>query len=194
MANGSSLMIAVLAAGQSRRFGPSDKLCAIFRDKPLGLHVTDVLSRLDAEHRVVIAADENHPCAKGWQSAGFSVVRNPNADEGMGTSVAVAARLARRTGSDFLLIALADMPLVPQSHYAALLEIGREQGDAAIVASSDGVSRMPPGVFGSEHFDALAELGGDQGARVLLQRGEAIPCPPDWLIDIDTPEALAELR
>ncbi|QUL37999.1 NTP transferase domain-containing protein [Erythrobacter sp. JK5] len=193
MAEAMRLMVAVLAAGASRRFGDADKLCAIVRDKPLALHVSDMLSRLDADHHVVIAADENHPCAKGWQSAGFSVVRNPNADEGMGTSVAVAARLARRTQADILLIALADMPLVPLAHYAALVDAGQEMGASAIVASSDGASRMPPAVFGSAHFDALAELGGDQGARDLLQQGEPIACPPEWLTDIDTPEALAAL-
>ena len=187
-------MVAVLAAGQSRRFGTGDKLCAIFRDKPLGLHVSDALSRMKAEYRLVIAAEENHNCARGWQAAGFSVVRNPNADEGMGTSVAVAARLARRTGTDILLITLADMPLVPVSHYVALIESARERGSAAVVASTDDALRMPPAAFGSDHFDALAELGGDQGARDLLQQGQTIDCPPEWLADIDTPEALAALR
>ncbi|MDJ0642446.1 MAG: nucleotidyltransferase family protein [Erythrobacter sp.] len=194
MAENARLMVAVLAAGQSRRFAPGDKLCAIFRNKPLGLHVSDTMSRVHADQRVVIAAEEDHPCAKGWQSAGFSVVRNPNAEEGMGTSVAVAARLARRTQSDFLLIALADMPMVPGSHYVALAERGLERGSDVIVASSHGAARMPPAVFGSGYFDDLAELGGDRGARNLLQQGETVSCPAEWLADIDRREDLTALK
>lgn len=192
------LMIAVLAAGQSRRFGSGDKLVAPFRGKPLGLHVTDTLgvgrSGLEAEARVVIAADDKHVCAGGWNKAGFAVVRNPSAAEGMGTSVATAARIARRGKADHLLLALADMPLVPPMHYSALAERGWSVGSTAIVASSNGEARMPPAVFGSDHFDTLTELDGDSGARTILGQGEVIECVSEWLVDIDTPEALAELN
>lgn len=191
------LTVAILAAGQSRRFGSADKLHAMFRGKALGQHVCETLARarfaLRPQNRLVIAAEQDHPCAKNWRDAGFSVVHNPNASEGMGTSVAAAARIARRSGSDALLIALADMPLVPVAHFAALAEAGRNVGSSATVSSSDGTVRMPPALFGSDHFDALADLEGDSGARSLLLKGEVINCSPDWLVDIDTPEALAAL-
>lgn len=187
------LAVAVLAAGQSRRFGEQDKLRAIFRGKPVGLHVTDTLSRIAADMRVVVTSSLDHVCKQGWETAGFSVVKNPSADEGMGTSVAVAARLARRAGADALLIALADMPLVTREHYLALIENGQKGGAQAVFASSNGQVNMPPALFGCDHFDALCELSGDQGARALLRDAQAIDCPPEWLVDIDTPEALAAL-
>ncbi len=198
MAEAARLTVAVLAAGQSRRFGASDKLCATFQGKPLGLHVCEMLARarfaLRPQHRVVITSDESHPCADAWKEAGFSVVLNPSADEGMGTSVAAAARIARRAESDMLLIALADMPLVPVSHYAALVEAAALRGPAAIAASSDGQAKMPPAVFGRDHFDTLADLTGDTGARVLLADSDTIDCPSEWLADIDTQEALTALE
>lgn len=191
MADSQRLAIAVLAAGQSQRFGLQDKLRVPFRGAPLGLHATDKLSRLKADARFVIAARADHSCGRGWEYAGFSVVGNPNAQEGMGTSVAIAARIARRVGVDALLIALADMPLVPRTHYRALTNAAEMRGTEAVVASTDGAAAMPPAVFGSDHFDALAELSGDQGARALLSGAQTIACPPEWLVDIDTPEALA---
>ena len=170
-----NLAIAVLAAGSSRRFGDADKLGAMLRGKPLGLHATETLRPLKADTRVVITARTDHLCASGWERAGFSVVQNPNAEEGMGTSVAVAARIARRGRADALMIALADMPLVPREHFSALIDAATT-GDA-IIASSDGSASMPPAVFGSTHFDALADLTGDTGARSLLREARIITCP-----------------
>lgn len=197
MAESGSLTIAVLAAGQSRRFGPRDKLAAPFRGKPLGMHVCDALARarfaLRPQHSLVIAADEKHPCAQAWKAAGFEVVRNPNADEGMGTSVAVAARIAGRSRSSMLMIALADMPLVPVGHYRSLAAAAQAGDDHTIIASSDGTTRTPPAVFGEAHFDALTNLTGDVGARALLAESATIPCDGERLIDIDTPETLAAL-
>jgi CTP:molybdopterin cytidylyltransferase MocA len=194
LADAPPVALALLAAGRSLRFGKADKLRAPLRGKPLGLHAAETLARLPARTRIVIAARQNHACSSGWQDAGFAVVRNPSASEGMGTSVAAAARIARRGGCEVLLIALADMPLVPLSHFKALIEAARVRGRGAMIASVGDGARMPPAAFGSDHFDALAELTGDEGARALLADAETIACPPTWLADVDTPEALAALE
>ncbi|MFL0355828.1 nucleotidyltransferase family protein [Erythrobacter sp. GH1-10] len=190
MARSARLAVAVLAAGSSRRFGVEDKLAAQFRGKMLGLHATDAIPCDLFRHRWVIVATEDHPCAKGWRAAGFEIEPNSRAEEGMGTSVALAASLAIGAGADALLIALADMPLVPQSHFTALANRSTPGG---VAVSSDGSARMPPAIFGAKHLPHLARLGGDIGARAILSEGEAIECPPEWLVDIDTPEALAAL-
>ncbi|MEM8725090.1 MAG: nucleotidyltransferase family protein [Pseudomonadota bacterium] len=187
------LAVAVLAAGSSRRFGPVDKLRAPFRGKPLGLHVSDALAEVPAELRMVIAANQQHACAGGWRDAGFEIVRNPNAAEGMGTSVATVARIARRAECDALLIALADMPLIPVAHFRALVDAARALGPDLLIASTNGIVRMPPAIFGSEHFGRLSELTGDKGARSILGEGDTLKCRTRWLADIDTPEALAAL-
>ncbi|WP_298468507.1 nucleotidyltransferase family protein [uncultured Erythrobacter sp.] len=193
MAEPLRLAVAVLAAGSSRRFGPVDKLRAPFRGKPLGLHVSDALAEVPAELRMVIASNQQHSCAGGWRDAGFEIVRNPNADEGMGTSVATAARIARRAESDALLIALADMPLIPVSHYSAMVDAARALGPNLLIASTNGIIRMPPAIFGREQFDRLTALTGNKGARSILGEGDTIKCRTRWLADIDTPEALAAL-
>ena len=198
MAEETSLTVAVLAAGQSRRFGEQDKLRVSFRGLMLGLHVVQTLPQLEivrsAAHRIVVTTNPKHPCVPGWRDHGFKAVVNPDADEGMGTSVAQAARIARRANSQHLLIVLADMPLVPSSHYEVLVELAQSHGSTALVASSTKEAAMPPAVFGSDHFETLAALSGDNGARDLLTSGEAIQCPPDWLADIDTPEVLNDLQ
>ncbi len=109
----------------------------------------------------------------------------------MGTSVAAAAMMASRANFDAILVALADMPLVPRSHFSALIDAFSSPSD--IIGSIGGHSRTPPVIFGSDHFAALAKLPGDTGARDMLAKGRAITCPPAWLIDIDTPEILRSL-
>ena len=113
---------------------------------------------------------------------------NGEAYKGMGTSVARAAMLAAQAKFDALLIALADMPLVPREHFSALIEMGSEESD--LVASSSGGASMPPALIGKQHFSTLACLSADQGACGILSRAETIHCPPEWLNDIDTPEDL----
>ena len=187
------MFMAVLAAGSSRRFGTDDKLAARFRGKRLGEHVCDnaPVDRIAPGCAVVIAARTDHPCREAWEKAGFQIALNARAQGGMGTSVALAALLAQKQDCDALLIALADMPLVPFEHLIALIAACRARADA--VCSTDGKTRTPPAIFGRDHMAALAGLNEDVGARALLQKAQTLPCAPQWLIDIDTPEALRRL-
>ena len=121
MADAPRLAVAVLAAGQSSRFGPADKLTACLRGQRLGELACRTLADMPFAQRWVIAARADHPCASSWQASGFTVAVNPQAASGMGTSVALAATLALDAQVGGLLIALADMPLVPAGHYHALI-------------------------------------------------------------------------
>ena len=192
MASGRVFM-AVLAAGSSQRFGEADKLAAHFRGKLLGEHVclSAPIDRIADGCAFVITSQFDHPCAPAWRAAGFDIAINTRAAQGMGTSVAEAARLALRAECDALLIALADTPLVPREHFEALIDACPEADD--LVCSFDGGVRLPPAIFGKNRIEALTSLSGDTGARALLKEARTITCPPDWLVDIDTPEALVRL-
>lgn len=188
------IAVAVLAAGQSRRFGAEDKLAASLGDTLLGEAAARTLGGLAFAHRWVIAASADHPCAPAWSAAGFALAVNDQATAGMGTSLALAARLAIEASADALLVALADMPLVPADHFAALLARAAALGPEAMVASEAAGVRSPPAVFGRNHLAELAKAGGDRGARHLLGQAEPLTCPADWLADVDDPAALARVR
>ncbi|QYJ07598.1 nucleotidyltransferase family protein [Qipengyuania flava] len=194
MAERPRVAIALLAAGRSQRFGAQDKLAAELGGKPLGLYAAHTLARCEAESRWVIASSADHPCAEGWRAAGFDIAVNPRASEGMGTSVALAAELAKREGADSLLVALADMPLVPLAHFRAVLDAADGVAGHGVVASSSGAVPMPPACFNRARFDELMQLEGDKGARSLLQDARLITCPAEYLADVDDPTTLADLR
>ncbi len=188
------LAIAILAAGQSRRFGAVDKLTAELRGKKLGLHVSDLLASIPVRHRWVIASSFDHPCVSGWQSSGWTVIVNEQASTGMGSSVALAAEHAQRLDVDGLMICLADMPLVPRQHYHALIDRALRFGPSKVVVSTDGRRRLPPAIFGQAHFIKLSQMTGDKGARELLADGEALHCDADLLVDVDDAETLQRLN
>lgn len=182
------LGVAVLAAGASRRFGRADKLEQIFRGKPLGIHAVAAIPRDAFANAWVVTSQAANRCNHRWTEAGFETVINERAAEGMGTSVALAAELAGAAQLDGLLIALADMPLVPREHFADLIAEANSSQDI-LVSTGDG-ARMPPALFGSDHFAILASLQGDKGARDFLALGRVVDCPAEWLLDIDTPTDL----
>lgn len=192
MAERARFGVAVLAAGGSHRFGDGDKLVQCFHGRSLGEHAVSVIPRDAFDCAWVIAQAPGHACEDAWRAAGFETAINVEAADGMGTSVALAAQRAAASGLDGLLIALADMPLVPRAHFEAILAEAGSPGD--ILVSARGAARMPPALFGSRHFAALAKLCGDTGARELLAKGCVINCPPHWLADIDTPQDLADLQ
>ena len=184
------IAIAVLAAGSSRRFGARDKLAQPFRGALLGEHVVRAAPREAFSNAWVITSQPQHRCEPAWREAGFDMAINPEASRGMSTSVALAGQRAQQAGCDAVLIALADMPLVPACHFENLLaQFGK---GVPIAVSCAGAARLPPAIFGAPFFDALQQSQGDQGARGLISQGEIVPCPADWLIDIDTPDALEE--
>lgn len=182
--------VALLAAGSSRRFGTSDKLCADFRGRALGEYAALALPIDQFEKAWVITRTPNHPCEPQWRERRFEPLLNPRASEGMGSSVALAAKAAKEASLDGLLIALADMPLVPREHFLALVDAW--DASEPVVVSAMGEIRMPPALFGAAQFKDLMKSSGDQGARVLISQGLVVPCPSEWLKDIDTIDDLKE--
>ena len=182
--------VALLAAGSSRRFGAHDKLAQPMGKRLLGEHAAAAIPVELFANAWVITSQHSHPCEPGWTECGFETVINARALEGMGTSVALAAQLADQVKLDGLLIALADMPIVPGQHFSALSSGCSGKDDLLVSAIRD--TRMPPAMFGSDHFSALKQLEGDRGARGLLMQGRVVDCPEHWLRDIDTPEDFEE--
>lgn len=176
----------LLAAGQSTRFGETDKIAAPLNGLPLGLHAAHTLAALPLTVRFVVTG----PTTLDWP--GFEIVTNDQPGAGMARSIALGVAAARRAGAEAVLIALADMPFVPAAHFLRL--IARHHGPTSLAASTNGARRMPPALFGADWFATLEGLTGDQGARTLLDRAEMVPAAADDLLDIDRPSDLAAAR
>lgn len=176
------LSLVLLAGGQSARFG-APKLIAPLAGKALALHAATMLAALPfaARHAVV------GPDVPDLAALGFDLVPldPPGAPQARSLALGVAAAMARAPRG--VLIALADMPLVPREHIQALA--GAFDDDR--IATSAGGITMPPAIFGARHFAALTALGGDRGGAARLKDAPTIPLDPALALDIDRPEDLA---
>lgn len=189
----SDLCLAILAAGGSTRFGPDDKLAAPFRGGMLGSVVSDMLAGRDFAQKFVIAPDAVHPCAGQWRASGYGVIPNPDAAQGLSTSIRVAAVAAETSGAEGLMICLADMPLVSLDLIDRLIGAFDAGKPRDCLAAIDGAVRSPPAIFGRGLYPALKELNGDTGARDLVADARPVAARSGELADVDTPDELAAL-
>ena len=178
----------LLAAGSASRFG-SDKLRhALPHGVPIGVQALRHLAGEVAEVFAVVKPGSESLFA----SEKCNVVVCERHQEGMGASLACAARAAgRRAG---YLVALADMPFIRPSSIAALR--ASLEGGAALVAPYFRARRGHPVGFAGRFHDQLVALKGDEGARSVLEAHAAslvkIPLgDPGVIRDIDRPDDLA---
>lgn len=175
------LALVLLAGGQSARFG-GPKLLAPLGSKPLAFHAAEMLAALPfAARYAVIGPDVPDLAALGYSCV---ALEPPGAPQARSLALGVAA--AQAGGAQAVLVALADMPFVPEAHIRAL--VGAFDGDR-IATSADGVT-MPPALFGAAHFAALAALDGDRGGAARLKGAPAIALDATLALDIDRPEDL----
>ncbi len=173
----------LLAGGRSERFGGA-KLAATLAGKPVARHVADRLRAMPFAAYIAVIGPDTPPLP------GFATVMldPPGAPQSRSMALGIAA--AQACGASAALIALADMPLVPRSHFEAML--AQFDGDRLTSHSSGKPSgtTMPPALFGAQHFAALMALSGDRGAGALLRDAPMLTLPDYAAIDIDHPSDL----
>lgn len=178
-------LVAVLAAGRASRFG-GGKLDANCAGQPLGSWVLHAVAAAGLPAGVIVTGPDTPAFAR---NAGWTLLANPLAEQGLGTSVAAAAQEAIRSGASSLLVLLADMPLVSAAY---LRRIVANPAPAATRYTSGrpGV----PALFGPDLLPLLAGLDKDRGAAVVLA-GRAdvtlLDPQPGMLADVDTAEDMA---
>ena len=91
-----------------------------------------------------------------------------------------------------ILLCLADMPDVPQTHYNRICLAAEDI--RSVVASTDGFSSSAPAFIGRKHFPELQALRGDQGPRALLSHGVQVETSGAMLHDVNAPQDLPDWR
>jgi molybdenum cofactor cytidylyltransferase len=178
-----TIALVLLAAGRGERFG-GGKLAADLGGKPLARHAADSLRTIGFCAHIAVTGPATPPLP-GYTTV---LLDPPGAPQSRSLALGVAA--AQAVGAQAVLIALADMPLVPATHIAAM--IAAFDGDR--LASRGPHSLMPPVLFGAHHFAALCAQGGDRGAGPLLRGAPALPLSADGALDVDCAEDLARAQ
>lgn len=188
----------VLAAGQSQRMGPANKLLELLDGQPLVTRVVDTLLATAARPIVVVTGHEADRVRAALSGRDVQFCHNPDYADGMSTSLCAGIAVL---GSeiDGALICLGDMPRVRPAHIEALLGAFDPADGRAVVVPMHKGRRGNPVLWAARLFPELRTLTGDVGARALLQRHAQVLCtvPMDddgVLIDVDTAEALRALK
>lgn len=174
--------LVLLAAGRGRRFG-ADKLAHVVDGEAMAVRAARAFDGFNFARRIAVCRSAGASVAEGLSALGFTIVINPDVDQGMGRSVALGAAAAIRTDTSAVAIALGDMPFVKRVHVAAML--AKFDEGAALVASTSGGAPGPPALFGCAHFAALLACSGDKGARDLLAGAMLVDADARELRDID---------
>ena len=185
---------AVLAAGSSRRFG-RHKLLEKVDGKPLVRHAAEIARTVCGDRSILVTGYESAAVTAAAGDAPHFLIVNDRHEEGIGGSIALAARIVSHV-ADALILLFADQPLVTPRHVEALVRTWSGAQDQILATVFSGTVG-PPVLFPSGAFDALARLSGDTGARSVLRDPQfdlgTVPFEAA-AIDIDTPADLERLR
>ena len=185
----------LLAAGSATRFG-SDKLRhALPHGVPIAVQAARHL-KLEIPTVVAVVRPGSAELAQALKTEGCEVVVCDNAAEGMGASLACAARAAAHSHPEAggYLIALGDMPFVRRTTIAAVRDA--LAAGAPLAAPYFRARRGHPVALSRKFLKELLALKGDEGAKQLVADNERalvkIPVgDPGAIRDIDTPGDLA---
>lgn len=190
------VVVVVLAAGASRRFG-SPKLLAPLDGRPLLQHALDGVAAAGLDD-VVVVLGEAHTAVEAaiaWRGERRRV--NPRPEDGLSSSLRIGLDAAAEDpAADAVLIVLGDQPALRPDVLAAVVDAA-ERTDRPVVRVRYADDAAPNPVLVRRPAWALAAgLDGDRGLGPLLDRR------PDLVAevpvagrnpDVDTPDDLARL-
>jgi molybdenum cofactor cytidylyltransferase len=185
----------ILAAGQSRRMGPSNKLLADIGGRPMIVRVADAALTSQAQPVIVVLGHQADEMRRALAGRNVTFADNPDYGEGISTSLKAGLR-ALPANVDGAVICLGDMPNVTSAQINRLIAaFDPVEGRAICVPTHEG-KRGNPILFARRFFDEMEAISGDVGARHLLGESPELVCEVEMkdrgvLLDIDTPEALA---
>ncbi len=182
--------IALLAAGESRRFG-GDKLSEVYQGMPLYRHTLQKLEAFSSLPRVVVTARK--ALAREASVLGIHIAENRHPELGISHSVALALEelLIQDPELEGVLFLVCDQPQIQVSTIQKILKEGCFHKNSIVCAGCEG-HRGNPVLWGRGYFNELRTISGDTGGRQLMQKyGDAIrivECEPQELKDIDRRE------
>lgn len=188
----------LLAAGQSRRMGPVNKLLADVDGRPMVRHAFEAIAASDARTTIVVTGHEPEKVRAALEGGEAKFVHNGLYADGLSTSLG-AGLLAVPADCDAAVVCLGDMPHVSAKVIDRLISAYNPVEGRAICVPTRSGKRGNPVLFDRSLFHEVLQIGGDVGARHLIGQHEDLVAEvaiddDSIFMDVDTPEALEKLR
>ena len=182
--------VVVLSAGRSSRFGGTkSKVLTKFDGKPLIAKIAQQALSSRCSKVLIVTGHQSLDVEAALIDMDVDTLHNPRFEQGMGTSIAVAAQhLARDDNSvTAMMLLFGDMPMIRTEHLNTLLN--HPDAGSKIIRGANGDRAGHPILFPSESLPKLQMLSGDEGAKELVQGASLIDIGSAATFDIDTREA-----
>jgi CTP:molybdopterin cytidylyltransferase MocA len=191
------LLVAVLAAGASRRLGRSKQLVEI-DDEPLVRRQYRIAVNADVGDVVVILGCRARDCAAALGNAPCASVRvNEHWEEGLASSIRTAVHAALDADASGLMLVHGDQYAITSDDLRSLRAAWLTTGGTKACRSWHEDYFGPPVILPTRCFDAALRLRGDDGARDVLRalgRDETVQVHlPSAIYDLDEPAQLDRL-
>ncbi|MEM8591211.1 MAG: nucleotidyltransferase family protein [Pseudomonadota bacterium] len=192
----SSITVVLLAAGQSRRMGEVNKLLLPVCGAPM---ITSMARNYlaVADELIVVTGHEAARVGEALKGLPVSLVYNPDYAQGQAHSVAAGLRAAK--GSENVLVALGDQPLIRPRHISALFDAHLAAGGAKISLPWNGNQRGNPLIIPGPLLPRLLADAQNPGCGRFTRANPdlvtKIPLTdPAYYRDVDTPDAYDALK
>jgi molybdenum cofactor cytidylyltransferase len=186
------MLIAILAAGASRRLGTPKQLVQIADEPLLRRQCRVALSAGVGPVAAILGCDADR-CAPAIEDLGVDIRVNDDWREGMAASLRHAVGVADEVEAPAVLVLGCDQYRITAADLRTLHDAWRQSPSSACVSRWDDYTG-PPVVLPVEWYDRVRQLRGDRGAcRILYDPSKPPPIEvtsPHAPYDLDSPEDL----
>ena len=190
----------LLAAGESKRMGPANKLFLEVRDKPMIEHTIDALSQANIRALIIVTSPVNLQSFSPNVLQTHRVVLNPDYQKGMTTSIQKGVEAASPGAAGYM-ICMSDQPFMQAAEYDLLIQQFLKafpQNPASIVVPFYQNRKGNPVIFSAQYRTAILEHQEMEGCKAIVQKNKPhlirVDMPSDAIVrDIDTPEDYGKL-
>ena len=178
----------ILAAGLSKRAGPTNKLLFDIEGRPMIAKVVAQVIEVGLEPVVVVTGHELEAITEALDGFDIQHIHNFDYRKGMGSSISRGVE-ALEENIEGAMICLGDMPWVQNLTLKRIVgsfypEVGRE-----ICRPVCRGMRGNPVLFARRHFEGLMKLKGDSGGKSLIEQNSRVV----FNVDVDDAGVLRDL-
>lgn len=190
------MVLILLAAGQSKRFG-GNKLFHRMGLHPIYRHMMDIYDRvIGIENKIIVSAYDR--ILEEAESFGYICVKNQRPELGISFSIRLGTREACRRSCKDMLFAVCDQPFLKPESVDALIA-GYYASGKSLAGIGRGEDIGNPCIFNIQWTDALLRLSKERGGKEILRANPKLlyrleGVDPRELHDIDSPDDLIVLE
>ena len=163
----------ILAAGKSSRMGKNNKLCLIWKNKPIIAHVIETVIDSNVDEVILVTGHESYLFEKYSKIYQIKITKNLNFEHGMMSSINSGIKTLSKN-VDAWMICLGDQPRIKSYELNKIIQKFKENWtnkDLIALPISEGIRRNP--VIFSNTFKERFYNHDGEGAKEIIKNSKS---------------------